>query len=272
VKKSYYLLIICLTSVISTPGQTTPENDRSAYQNYFKQKFPSIELKEFINGIYILDSSLREYWEAIEEFPPYETAIEEGEIAFNNHKILKQCFPKATQGIVQNYPHFDRNTAQVITLPLAINTCLAKHGKPELDYQQNTIIQMLAYLTYQSRGKRIATKIPSAAAKNAYDKGMEFYYARRGQLNLACAHCHVDNAGQRMRAELLSPGLGQPSHFPVYRAKWGGMGSLHRQFERCNKRVRAKPFDLQSEEYRNLEYFLTYMSNGLTWNGPSVRD
>jgi len=35
--------------------------------------------------------------------------------------------------------------------------------------------------------------------------------------------------------------------------------------------VRAKPFKAQNEEYRNLEYFISYMSNGLEINGPGSR-
>ncbi|MDH5378316.1 MAG: sulfur oxidation c-type cytochrome SoxA, partial [Gammaproteobacteria bacterium] len=56
-----------------------------------------------------------------------------------------------------------------------------------------------------------------------------------------------------------------------YRAKWQELGTLHRRFGGCNKQVRAKPFKPQSEEYRNLEYFLTYMSNGLKSNAPGMR-
>jgi sulfur-oxidizing protein SoxA len=57
----------------------------------------------------------------------------------------------------------------------------------------------------------------------------------------------------------------------VYRSKWGTVGTLHRRFSGCNKQVRAKPFKAQGEEYRNLEYFLTAMSNGLNLNGPGSR-
>ena len=34
---------------------------------------------------------------------------------------------------------------------------------------------------------------------------------------------------------------------------------------------RAKPLKPQSEEYRNLEYFLARMSNGMGFDGPSTR-
>ena len=74
-----------------------------------------------------------------------------------------------------------------------------------------------------------------------------------------------------LRSELLGPALGQPTHFPIYRSKWGNMGTLHRRYSGCNKQVRAKPFKNQSDEYRALEYFHTYMSNGIEANGPGAR-
>jgi sulfur-oxidizing protein SoxA len=49
------------------------------------------------------------------------------------------------------------------------------------------------------------------------------------------------------------------------------MGTLHRRFGGCNGQVRAKPFKAQSVQYRELEYFLAYMSNGLELNGPGAR-
>jgi sulfur-oxidizing protein SoxA len=49
------------------------------------------------------------------------------------------------------------------------------------------------------------------------------------------------------------------------------MGTLDRRFGGCNRNVRAKPFKAQSVTYRDLEYFLTYMSNGLPVAGPGSR-
>ena len=86
-----------------------------------------------------------------------------------------------------------------------------------------------------------------------------------------CSDCHGISSGQYVRADRLSTGLGHPTHFPVYRSKTGGMVSLHQRFSGCVRDVRAVPFELQSIEFRDLEYFLTYMSNGTPWNGPGVR-
>ena len=105
----------------------------------------------------------------------------------------------------------------------------------------------------------------------AYEEGKKFYYTKRGQLNFACANCHVQNPGNKVRTEIISPPYGHTTGWPVYRSKWGNMGTLHRRFGGCNEQVRAKAFQPQGPEYRNLEYFLTYMSNGLPLNGPSAR-
>jgi sulfur-oxidizing protein SoxA len=88
---------------------------------------------------------------------------------------------------------------------------------------------------------------------------------------MSCADCHQYNAGNRVRADVLSPALGHPTHFPVYRSKWGGLGTLHRRYVGCNEQVRAAPYKPQGEEYSDLEYFETYMSNGLEANGPGAR-
>ncbi len=110
-----------------------------------------------------------------------------------------------------------------------------------------------------------------AGAMAAYEEGKAFYFTRRGQLNMSCASCHVQNAGNMIRSENLSMSMGHTTHFPVYRSKWGTVGTLHRRFTGCNKQVRAKPFKAQGQEYRNLEYFLTYMSNDFELNGPGAR-
>ena len=77
---------------------------------------------------------------------------------------------------------------------------------------------------------------------------------RRGQLDLACSHCHVDNAGNMIRANTLSEGQG--NGFPTYRLKWQKVGSLHRRFRGCNKQVRSNErIKYGADEYVNLELY-----------------
>lgn len=273
------LLLITAAAVLTAApfiSNASPEDDLKAFRGYFLERFPNVPLEEFANGVYAIDAASREQWEAIEEFPPYEIAIEEGEEIFNtpfkNGKTFASCFRNGGIGVKGDYPYFDTKKGEVVTLELAINECLEKNGEKPLKYKKGKIASIAAYMAYTTRGQIIDIKIPhDQRALDAYEFGKHFYYARRGQLNMACAHCHVDNAGNKIRADILSPALGHMSHFPVYRSKWGGLGTVHRRFGGCNKQVRAKPFPAQSKEYRDLEYFLTYMSNGIPWNGPGAR-
>ncbi|MBK5963418.1 sulfur oxidation c-type cytochrome SoxA [Thiocystis minor] len=271
------LIAAALIGAIATPAiATTPEEDKATFQSYFKQRFPNVPEDDFKNGAYAIDAIGRENWEAIEEFPPYENAISSGETLWNtpfaNGKSYQDCFPDGP-AIANKYPHWDRQAGQVMTLPLAINQCREANSEKPLSYKKGPIADLLAYMAFESRGQITNVEIPSddPRAIAAYEKGREFYFARRGQLNFSCAHCHFGNSGTTLRTEILSPALGHTTHWPVYRSKWGEMGTLHRRFSGCNEQVRAKAFEAQGEEYRNLEFFLTYVNNGLELNGPAAR-
>jgi sulfur-oxidizing protein SoxA len=271
------LALLAMAGSIAISAQaTTPEEDLAAFRNFFKNRFPDVPTDEYVNGVYAIDPVGRENWEAIEEFPPYEPFVDEGksmwETTFANGKSYQDCFPEGP-AMESKYPYWDKQKEMVITLPLALNQCREANGEKPLKYKKGPIANLLAYIAYESRGQATNVEIPTDDPKAlaAYENGKKFYYTRRGQLNFSCAACHLQNAGMRIRSDILSPALGHTTHWPVYRSKWGELGTLHRRFDGCNKQVRAKPFKAQGEEYRDLEYFLTYMSNGLPLNGPAAR-
>ena len=255
---------------------TTPEEDRAAFTNHYKFRFPDVPMEEYANGAYAIDKIGRENWEAIEEFPPYEPFIDEGqemwETPFANGKTYKDCFPDGP-GVKGQYPRWDKKQGMVITLPLAINQCREANGEKALKYKKGPIVPLLAYMAFESRGQITNVVIPEddPRAMEAYEAGKRFYFTRRGQLNFSCATCHVQNTGLKVRTEVLSMSVGHTTHWPVYRSKWGTAGTLHRRFSGCNNNIRAKALQAQGEQYRNLEYFLTYLSNGLALNGPGAR-
>ena len=267
--------ITAITTITTSALAATPEQDRRAFGNLMAKKFPGVPLQEYANGVYAIDSVGRDNWEAIEEFPPYEPFIDAGEEMWNkkfkNGKSYTSCF--GTPVIAQKYPQWDKDQQMVVTLPLAINQCREANGEKPLKYKKGSINNILSYVAYQSRGQTTDVVIPSdqPGALKAYEEGKKFYYTRRGQLNLSCAGCHLQLSGQMIRTEVISPPLGHTTHMPKYRSKWATVGTLHRRFTGCNKQVRAKPFKAQGQQYRNLEYFLTYMSNGIKLNGPGAR-
>jgi len=272
------LATLSLAMLIAAPftGSASPQQDLKEFQKYYMDRFPNTPFDDFINGVYSIDAASREQWQEIEEFAPYELNISKGEAHFNkpfaNGNTYASCFENGGIGIRQNYPYFDTERGEVITLELAINECRDANGEKRLKWKKGPIADISAYMAYTSRGKILDIKIPDdPRAVAAYERGKKHFYQKRGQLNMACADCHKFYAGNMVRADLLSPALGHLTHFPVYRSKWGGLGTTHRRYGGCNKQVRAKPFPAQSEEYRALEYFHTYMSNGLVLNGPGAR-
>ena len=280
------ILIACTFGVAATTvAYGSPQDDLSAMREYFKQRFPNVPFSDYVNGVYSLDADRRAAWEEFEAFsPPYEDAVELGKELFSkpfaNGKSYASCFPNGGIGVRQNYPQFDPASGTIKTLEGEINDCRVKNGEEPLPWEKGDIAAISAYMGYTSRGKTIDIKVPNdPRAQEMYQRGKNHFYAKRGQLNFSCADCHVYNAGNMIRADMLSPVLGQVSHFPVWRKKWAdggsgptaGLGTLHRRYGGCNKQVRAAAFKPQSDEYKALEYFHTHISNGLKVNAPSLR-
>ena len=253
-----------------------PAAEAKAFRDYFVKKFPKVKLEDFVNGPYSLNEDMRRQWEEKEQFPPYEFALEAGKemfaTPFRNGKTYADCFPNGGIGIRQNYPYFDEKEGKVVTLELALNRCREANGEAPYSYVKDEMASLTAYMAFTSRGKPMDIKVPNdPRALAAYEDGKRYFYTRRGQLNFSCASCHVQSPGERIRAETLAPALGIMNALPIYRSEWSGMGTTSRRLVTCNSQTRAVPLDPQSDEYRDLEYFLSYMSNGLPISGPGAR-
>ena len=269
--------IACLTaSAIAAPDKVDPAADAKAFRKYFTDKFPKVKLEDFVNGPYSMNEDMRKQWEEKEEFPPYEFALEAGKEMFSkpfrNGKTYADCFANGGVGIRQNYPYFDEKEGKVVTLELAINRCRETNGEQPYSYVKDEMASLTAYMAYTSRGKPMDIKIPNdPRAREAYENGKRYFYTRRGQLNFSCASCHVQSAGEHIRAEILAPALGILNAMPIYRSQWAGMGTTSRRLVSCNSQTRAVPLEPQSDEYRDVEYFLSYVANGLPISGPGSR-
>ena len=255
----------------------SPESDYDDFVSYFENRFPDTPFEDYKNGVYSIDKSAREQWESMEEFPPNELNIDRGEelfnIPFKNGNTYASCFDNEGIGIRQNYPYFNTEKNKVVTLEGAINECRVKNGEKPLSYYKGKeLAHVSAYMAYTSRGNKFNVEVPNTAeALEAYEDGRRLYFTKKGQLNFSCADCHVYQTGTKLRADIPSPAIGHPTHFPVYRSGMGRLVTLHERFAGCLNRIRAKSFKAGSDELNNLEYFTTFMSNGLEVNGPGSR-
>ncbi len=263
-------------------ASATPESDLKEFQGYFKKKFPTVPLEAYNDGV----NSLPQYadrvenWIQLMDFPPYEIEVEKGEKLWNtpfaNGKTYASCFRDGGKGLAVAYPFYDKKSSKMRTIEADINECrVLNKEKPIKNLKHGDMARLVIAFKMLSQGKKMAVKLSSPEAIEAYEKGKQFYWARRGQLNFSCASCHVQNAGNKIRGDVLSAGLGQGTGFPVYRTKWSlkgkPLGTIHRRYGGCNKQVRAKPLKPQSAAYTNLELYQAYMNTGVPIKVPSQR-
>lgn len=265
--KKIALALLGAGLMASAVAQAAPEDDRKQIVAHFMSKLPAVKYQDYIYGALALDKDSKSQYDSIMEFPPFESVIEAGKEMwtkpFKNGKTFASCFPNGGKNVAGNYPRFDASLNKVVTFEADINQCLKANGEAEFKLSDvNTMGILTAYARTLSDGMKMNVKVEGAAALAAYEDGKNFYFQRRGQLNFSCATCHVDNAGNRIRAEVLSPTLGQTTHWPVFRAG-ERLTTLQARYKGCNNQVRAVPFQPGSDEFNNLEYFMSYQDNGL---------
>lgn len=176
---------------------------------------------------------------------------------------------ESMKGVGARYPVVDEKNDKLVNVEKRINQCRTENMKADAwKWESDQLLGMTALVKMQSRGMPMDVKIDGPAAK-FYKQGEDFFFTRRGQMDLACKHCHVDQNNNWVRAEYLSQG--QANGFPTYRLKWSKLGSLHRRFRGCNNNIRATKLDNGSPEYMALELYLSWRSNGLPVESPSVR-
>lgn len=174
------------------------------------------------------------------------------------------------KGVAARYPEYDSKLKKLMNVEERINNCRQVNMKAKSwKYDSNDMLGTAIFVNAQSRGMPRSVKIDGPSA-SYFEKGKDFYYQRRGQLDMSCAHCHEKYYGQKIRMNTLSQG--QSNGFPTYRLKWQKPGSLHRRFSGCNKQVRAKAFKRGSPEYMALELYLAWRGQGLPIETPAVRN
>jgi sulfur-oxidizing protein SoxA len=273
-KHKFILIFAGLILFASVGAHGVPEEDRKALIDHYKQIFPAIQFDDYIYGSLAMNPEAKEQYDMMMEFPPYAGDVRQGgvlwETPFKNGAKFTSCFKYGGNNIAGGYPYFDDKAGRVITFENAINDCLKTNGEKEMKYGSRDMALLTSYARSLSDQAKINIKIKSAGALAAYEKGKQFYYQRQGQLNFSCATCHVDNAGKFIRSEQLSLMTGQATHWPVFRAGTEPV-TLQGRFVGCQKNTRAEPKEINSTEYNNLEFFMTYMSNGLKMQSPVFR-
>jgi len=268
---------------VKTAGEaeTTAPATLKAIQDHFKETMPQVKGDAFVDGSMNFSKSSKEYnnfWmlrfvDDIDQPEEYTKAMNAGkklwETPFANGKTFSSCFADGGKGAAADYPKVDATSGKVITFENALNKCLESNNEKPLGYgDMNKMGALSIHARKLSDGARIKIDVNTDAEKAAFARGKDIFYGRFGKAEQACANCHVQHAGKIARTEELSPVIGHAAHFPVFRPNkaTGDLGiiTLQKRYEGCQKNTLvADPIKPGSAESNDLEYFHTYISNGM---------
>ncbi len=178
--------------------------------------------------------------------------------------------PESMKGVRPVYPKYSEAAGKVVTLEQQINGCRTERmGAEKWKYTGGDMVNMTALISSVSRGMPVNVQI-DGPAQSTWEQGRDLYYTRTGQLELSCANCLEDNYVNMIRADHLSQG--QINGFPDYRLKNTKLNSAHARFKGCVRDTRAETYNPGSEEFVALELYVASRGNGLSVEGPSVRN
>jgi len=264
----------------ATPSMDEVKADIAEFQGYFANRFPDVALEDYQDGVNALPqyADRRANWEMQLDFPAYEEYVdlgkEEWAAPFKNGKTFDSCFEGKPAG--NEYPYVD-GSGKLHTIATDINDCIVANGGDKEKYAGQKMARLTIAYKSRANGEPLNVDYSSKEMRDWYAKGREFFWTKRGQLNLSCADCHVLNSGKKVRGDVLSSALGHTTGFPVYRTKWGAnngkkpLGTVQRRYKGCNANIRAAAFKPGGEDYTALEVYETIMSTGVPLSVPGQR-
>jgi L-cysteine S-thiosulfotransferase len=225
---------------------------------YRTDETQSLQMDDFDNpGMVFVDQAI-DQWEVVEG---------------SKDKSCASCHDdveSSMKGVRAVYPKWNDEKEQVYTMAMQINDCRETGmGAEKWKYTGGKMAAMEALISLQSRGMPVNVAI-DGPAEATWEEGKDLYYTRTGQLELSCANCHEDNYGNMIRADHLSQG--QINGFPTYRLKNAKLNTVHARFKGCVRDTRAETYKPGSPEFVALELYVASRGNGLSVEGPSVRN
>lgn len=173
------------------------------------------------------------------------------------------------RGVAARHPAWDARNERPVDLAGRIEQCrTGRQGAVPLAPESAELLGLTAYVANQSRGMPV-TPDTEPRLTPFRERGEALFSRRIGQLNLSCAACHDDNAGQRLGGAPIPQA--HPTGYPLYRLEWQGVGSLQRRLRNCMVGVRSEAYAYGAAEWVELELFLMTRAQGLPVETPAVR-
>lgn len=232
----------------------------------------------------------RGVWIAGEDLTRADVYLEQGAQLFQkpgaNGKSCASCHAEGGSGpslkhVAVTYPKWHTHRKRIVLLEQRINMCRMHHMDSDhypLGSRESNLL--LSYVKYLGRHEAIQVTTDGPAVE-AFARGKQSFYRRTGQLNFACATCHAPEqgiVGKWLRGDIthsmLAGGKYQsiPAQWPKHFIGGHDLGlqSLQQRIEHCQAVTRSLPLSLGSQEYVELELFLTANANGAPLLAPTI--
>ncbi|MCK9380328.1 MAG: sulfur oxidation c-type cytochrome SoxA [Sulfuritalea sp.] len=211
---------------------------------------------------------------------PGHLAVDEGEamaakLAKRNPAFLA-CLAdggKKLDGLAAGYPKYDKALDRIVTVESRIEQCAKTVLNEEIRQGTPPNNKISVYFKSLSAGTPIKVDIGDGKVMESYRRGEQLFYKKTGQLNFACASCHVPGSimGHKLRGETPTTPFADAAHYPTYRTPIGALESLQERFARCLGQMRTAQIKPGDPAFTDLEVFMTVLSNDYPVSVPSAR-
>ena len=176
-------------------------------------------------------------------------------------------------GLAAGYPKYDPVLGRIVTVEGRIEHCAKSVLSEEIRQGSPSNNKIAVYFKSLSSGTPIRVDIGDGKVMEAYRRGEKLFYKKTGQLNFACASCHVPGSimGHKLRGETPTSPFADAAHYPTYRTPVGALESIQERFARCLGQMRTTQLKPGDPAYVDLEVFMTVLSNDYPVSVPSAR-
>ncbi|MEO8753818.1 MAG: sulfur oxidation c-type cytochrome SoxA [Casimicrobiaceae bacterium] len=194
--------------------------------------------------------------------------------------------PGVVKGAYTQLPRYFADADRVMDLETRLVWCMVKQqGYTEADAKKNPfggpgskadMEALVAYVTAESRGIKMAVAGTHPKEQEAYRLGEKMFYFRGGSHDFACATCHGED-GKRIRLQdlpnLTTKAGAQKAYttWPAYRVSQGELRTFQWRLNDCFRQQRFPELEFASEASIALTMFLAQNANGAAFDAPAIK-
>ena len=206
------------------------------------------------------------------------------------NKTLETCDlgkgPGVVEGAYVEMPRYFSDVDKVMDLEQRLIYCrmmiqgLSRERATERPFgsagNSSDIEALVAYVTGQSRGMKIAVAVSHEKEKRMYEMGKRFFYFRAGSHDFGCVTCH-SGENKRIRLQELPNFMNVEQarksygSWPAYRVSQGEVRSMQHRLYDCLRQQRFPEAIYGTDLVTAISLYLAKSANGGTYDAPAMK-